>query len=288
MAVTAMPVGIKQLDNRFDDGPAAASTTCYRRAIVMRDGSGNIKNGATAVSCMGIGVAAFNDGAFQSSGTDPNVWDNSTGNAGDIRIKYEKGIWGPFANSGTSITAGMETKACYIVDNVTVHATSNAGARSPAGIIHRVATEGVYVLFDEDLVREAAAVSSANGSTYTQTYSTANRTVAAPTATSPAAATVVAQTAVTDNGGGEAADGTIAVLVDAGGTAAGAPTTASVANAIKELSTKVNLLVIAANALAADRAATGTQVTALVADDLDNRQSITALIDDGQAAGIWS
>lgn len=58
-----------------------------------------------------------------------------------------------------------------------------------------------------------------------------------------AQAAVVA--ALTDNSGGEAGDGTIAVLVDAGGTAAGAPTTASVANAIKELSTKQNAILTA-------------------------------------------
>jgi predicted RecA/RadA family phage recombinase len=46
--------------------------------------------------------------------------------------------------------------------------------------------------------------------------------------------------ALVDNSGGAAADGTIAVLVDAGGTAAGAPTTASVANAISELATRCN------------------------------------------------
>ncbi|MHB0925880.1 MAG: DUF2190 family protein [Gallionellaceae bacterium] len=48
--------------------------------------------------------------------------------------------------------------------------------------------------------------------------------------------------ALVDNSGGEAADGTIAVLVDAGGTAVGAPTTASVANALSELAARCNAL----------------------------------------------
>lgn len=49
--------------------------------------------------------------------------------------------------------------------------------------------------------------------------------------------------ALTDNSGGAAANGTIGVLVDAGGTATGAPTTASVADAITELATKLNAVI---------------------------------------------
>jgi hypothetical protein len=114
------------------------------------------------------------------------------------------------------------------------------------------------------------------GQAYTQTYSTANRTVAAPTAVAPAAATVVAQTALTVADGVGTNDGTIgAITADA-----------SVIAAVQELAAKINLLVTAANALAADRAADLTQITALVADDLDNRQTITALIDDLQTADI--
>lgn len=285
MAVTAFAKGIKALEGQYNDGPAAGSTTCYRRAIVMRDASGNLKNGATAAGCFGVGVAGYNDGQWLAAGstsTNPDVWDNSSGNAGDIRIKYDDGIYGPFANSATSITAGMEGDVCYIVDNVTVHATSNSGARSPAGMIYRVDSTGVYVQFDEMKVRLALVVGAASGTTFTQTYATANATVAAATATAPASATVIAQTALTDNGGGATADGTIAAISDTGGAADVGP----VKDAVKELSTKINLLVTAVNALAADRAADVTQITALVADDLDNRQSINAIVDVLQAAGI--
>ena len=177
MAVTGFANGIKSADGAFSDGPVAATTTLYRMAIVMRDGSGNLINGATVAGAHGVGVAAYNDVA----GTNSNVWDNSAGIAGAITAKYLIGIYGPFANSGTSITAGMEGKVCYCLDNVTVHATSNAGARSPAGVISRIDSSGVWVLFDENIVRALAAASGAGGSTWTQTYSTANRTVAAAT-----------------------------------------------------------------------------------------------------------
>jgi hypothetical protein len=48
----------------------------------------------------------------------------------------------------------MEGQRCYIVDNNTVHATSGAGTRSPAGTIHEVTAAGVYVDFDEDDVSD--------------------------------------------------------------------------------------------------------------------------------------
>ena len=50
-------------------------------------------------------------------------------------------------------------------------------------------------------------------------------------------------TAITDNSGGTNTSDTIAVLVDAGGTAAGAPTTASVAAALTCLAKHVNALI---------------------------------------------
>lgn len=86
--------------------------------------------------------------------------------------------------------------------------------------------------------------SLAPGSAYTQTYSTANRTVAAQTA---------AALTVTDGAGTN--DGTIgAITADA-----------SVIAAIQELAAQINKL---------------------VADDLDNRQTINAIIDDLQALGF--
>jgi hypothetical protein len=102
----------------------------------------------------------------------------------------------------------------------------------------------------------------AQPSAYTQTYATAAKTVAL--------ATVVAQTAVTDNGGGAAADGTIAAITNAAN--AGSADVAPVADAIKELSAKINLLV--------------TAVNALTADSLADRKAVNALIDDLQALGL--
>jgi len=181
MAVTGFASGISSRDGDYNTGPIGASTSLYRMAIVMRDSSGNLFNGATAAGYFGVGVAMMNDTGGTAAGTDTNVWNNASGSAGDFTAKYKPGIYGPFTNSGTTITAGMEGDVCYIVDNVTVHATSNSGARSPAGLIYRVDSSGVWVEFDEMKVRMALTIGAASGVTFTQTYSTANATVAAPT-----------------------------------------------------------------------------------------------------------
>lgn len=89
------------------------------------------------------------------------------------------------------------------------------------------------------------------GTTYTQTYSTADRTVAAPTAVTTSLAAVATTGATNSSPYGF--------------------TTAAQADAIR---TQVNLLV--------------TAVLALIDDDLDNRQTLSAIIDDLQAAGIVS
>lgn len=230
MAVTGFASGIKNIDEcLFHDGPMAASASIYRMAIVMRDASGNLKNGATATGCHGVGVGGFNDVA----GSDSNVWDNSAGNAGDIRAKYHEGVYGPFANSGSSIAAGDEGKVCYIVDNVTVHGTDGSGTRSPAGTVYAVTTDGVYVEFDEDDVRAAAASAKAKA--------------------------LGALAALTDNSGGAAADGTIGAvtLPTLAGWNGGTDPTAAEAtqiitactalrDAVKELATKVNAMIAAA------------------------------------------
>lgn len=156
MAVTAFASGIRRLEGEYHTGPIAASTSLYRMAMVMRDSAGRLKNAATATGCIGVGVAAANDTGGAAAGTDTNVWNNASGSAAAFVAKYKEGVFGPFANSGNSIAAGDEGKACYIVDNVTVHRTHGGRTRSPAGKIHRVTADGVYVYFDENWSRQIA------------------------------------------------------------------------------------------------------------------------------------
>jgi hypothetical protein len=250
------------------------------------------------------------------------------------------------AGGGSAITIADLLRPIYGADNQTC---SKLAADGPyIGILTGIdkATGRPVVLVDPVVNR---ALPHAAGTTYTQTYSTANRTVANPTATAltdnsggaAADGTIAAVTlpgALTDNSGGAAADGTIgainvpAALTDnSGGGAADstigaipnpadtpasadalrddlvATTIPAVKDAIAELAAKVNAqrtslvaLTDAVAELAAKCNASNTaisalrdavpelvdRITKLIADDLDNRQSITALIDDLQAATL--
>ena len=90
-----------------------------------------------------------------------------------------------------------------------------------------------------------------HGSTYTQTYSTANRTVAAPTATA-------IDSSAMDDG---SADNVLDVV--------GNTSTADQAGPIELNFDKI-----------------ADEINALIADNLDLRQALTALIDDLQTHGV--
>jgi hypothetical protein len=113
----------------------AASALCYAGGLAMRDASGNVKPGAAATRCRGIG--RFKD-----------TVDNSSGLAGDLSAEVEVGIF-QFANSASAdeITAADIGNTCYIVDDQTVARTSNSGARSVAGTVVDVDDGGVWIDF---------------------------------------------------------------------------------------------------------------------------------------------
>jgi hypothetical protein len=140
-------------------------------------------------------------------------------------------------------------------------------------------------------------IGRASGGTWTQTYSTANRTVAAPTA-----AAVVTLTDSTGQSGTH--DDTLAAttvpavltLSDGEGTNDSAipaiTDNASTITAVQELAAKVNALIALITVMAQNQSDVAQKVielvaehTKIVADDLDNRQSITALVDDLQGVG---
>lgn len=246
-ALTAANMKIERLGNNPQSVGQATATTIFQGGIVMINAGGFATPGATATGCVGVGVADDNGGL--------SSWVNA-GADGASNVTYTEGVHGPFVNSGTSIADDDRGKDCYIVDDQTVHLTDGGGTRSPAGRVHSVASAGVFVEMSAAIARqitEAQIVST--GQAYTQTYSTANRTVAAPTAASAAAATVGAD---------------IGVFTD--------PPTAGEMAALRTF----------VNALKADVAALRTPINALVIDDLDNRQTVSALIDDLQTAGIVS
>lgn len=159
-------------------------------------------------------------------------------------------------------------------------------------------TDGVALFrHGTKLIPLGRSVLAAAGGAYTQTYATADRTIANPTATAP--------TALTDNSGGAAADGTIgAITVPAAltvtdgagtndGTIGAITDNASTIAAVQELAafgaslrTAIIACQDAIKELATKSNTHTTAITALVADDLDVRQGLTAVIDDLQAAGV--
>lgn len=119
--------------------PVAASVTCYQggiaAVIASGTGAGNVTPGATATTLRGVGV-------FEET-----VTNGAT--AGAVSAKVRRGVFGPFANSGSTdaITNADIGADCYIVDDQTVAKTNGSNTRSVAGKVHLVDAAGVWVRF---------------------------------------------------------------------------------------------------------------------------------------------
>lgn len=129
-------------------GGVAAETTVFGGSLVMRNAAGFLRGGAAAVDLVGVGRAeerAVNPGA-----------------AGDVHMRYRPGVF-RFANSAASdeITAAHSGAPCYAVDDQTVAATDDGGARSIAGFVDHVDEQGVWVLLDEARARSHATLAAA-------------------------------------------------------------------------------------------------------------------------------
>lgn len=121
------------------EGLLGASQTIFAGAILMRNASGHLIEGATATGSFGVGRA-------ESRGTSTT--------AGVTAQRYRPGIF-RFANSaaGDLIAVADIGAVCYIVDDQTVAKTNGTSTRSPAGVIDGVDALGVWVRFDESLTR---------------------------------------------------------------------------------------------------------------------------------------
>lgn len=122
-------------------GLLGASQTILQGTILMRNASGHIIKGATATGSFGVGRSE----AAGSSTT-----------AGVTAHPFKEGVF-RFANSsaGDLIATADIGAVCYIVDDQTVAKTNGTSTRSPAGIIYDVDANGVWVKFDEALLRAA-------------------------------------------------------------------------------------------------------------------------------------
>lgn len=112
--------------------PMSASKI-FEGSIVCLGADGYATKGAVATTLRAAGRAA-------------SSVDNSAGNAGDLNIDVDRGIF-KFENSAAAdeITLADYGKDVYIVDDQTVGLTSDTGARSIAGKVRGVDADGVWV-----------------------------------------------------------------------------------------------------------------------------------------------
>lgn len=183
----------------------------------------------------------------------------------------------------------------------------DGNAAVPSGKTLDIESGGALAIAGVDVTSKLSAQAGATVNAYTQTYSTPNRTVAAPTAAAPAAATATAPVTLTDSTGlsgthddtlaattvpaaltegagaiGGSNDGDLPALVDPAGDAG-----ASVIAGIRENATKINAILTLLAVMAQNQSDVAqkvielrTSVAALLVDDAAIATSATALVAD--------
>jgi hypothetical protein len=120
-----------RMEHGLDTG--FSSTQYYKGGMVALDtADGLVKKVVTSTTLVNMGVCIENV---------------LTGAATTRKIRYRTGIFGPFANNGTTIAADDVGKECFAVDDNTVDLTNGGATRSRAGIIYAVTAAGVWVNF---------------------------------------------------------------------------------------------------------------------------------------------
>lgn len=117
--------------------PQKGSTVIYQGALIVLN-AGYAAPATTATGLIAAGVAILN----------PNTGKSDTTGAADgsVTIRVRQGVFRFNCNTGGDVIAQADVgKYCYIVDDNTVAKSSNASARSKAGIIVSVETAGVWV-----------------------------------------------------------------------------------------------------------------------------------------------
>jgi len=112
--------------------PIAAAKKIFAGSLVAANATGYATPGAVAATLTYLGRA---EETVDNAGAD-----------GALSVLVRRGKAFKFANSATdAVTQASMGKVCYIEDDQTVSATSATGARSAAGIVIGVETDGVWV-----------------------------------------------------------------------------------------------------------------------------------------------
>lgn len=110
--------------------PVNGGDKIWQGGIVVLNSEGNATKGVTGTGLTVVGRAE-------------QTVDNTAGADAALTIEVRAGVF-KWANSaaGDAITKADVGKVCYLVDDQTVAKTSNAEARSAAGIVYEVDTDG--------------------------------------------------------------------------------------------------------------------------------------------------
>jgi hypothetical protein len=121
-------------DGELISVPVAATKKIYAGSLVAASATGYATPGAVAATLTYLGRAE-------------EQVDNSAGADGAKAVLVRTGKAFKFKNSAAdAVTQASLGKVCYIVDDETVAATSDTGARSAAGKVVGVEADGVWVL----------------------------------------------------------------------------------------------------------------------------------------------
>ena len=110
--------------------PVAASTKIFAGSLVAINASGYLVPGSVSTT-------------LKVQGRAEEYVDNSAGANGDLTCKVRRGVF-CYDNDGTVALADV-TKTAYIVDDQTVADNDGSSARSAAGVIEDVDSDGVWI-----------------------------------------------------------------------------------------------------------------------------------------------
>lgn len=114
--------------------PVAANVKCWQGGLAILVGT-SVKPGVVVSG--GLALGRFEE-----------TVDNTGGAAGAKSVKVRRGCF-KFGNYvSDAVPASQVGRNCYVYDDATVAATDGgSGARSVAGIVHQVDSDGVWVRF---------------------------------------------------------------------------------------------------------------------------------------------
>jgi hypothetical protein len=132
MTALAKERNTKERFGEIEDHPVKAATKIWAGSLVVID-AGYAAPGRTATGLLVAGRAE-------------ETVDNSTGAAGDLKVRVKRGkfLWGNSA-AGDLIAQANVGAVVYIVDDQTVALTSATSTRSAAGKVVAIDAAGVWV-----------------------------------------------------------------------------------------------------------------------------------------------